>query len=81
MQAVVVSAFGPYQDAQIADIPCPAIAPHEVLIEVRAAPVNFVDLIVIAGKYQFLPKLPFTPGKGGQYRLKYNQSPMLTLIR
>ena len=55
MQAVVVSAFGPYQDAQIADISCPAIAPHEVLIEVRAAPVNFVDLIVIAGKYQFLP--------------------------
>jgi len=64
MQAVVVSAFGPYQDAQVADIPCPAIAPHEVLIEVRAAPANFVDLIVIAGKYQFLPKLPFTPGKG-----------------
>jgi NADPH:quinone reductase len=31
---------------------------------VRAAPVNYVDLVVAAGKYQFSPPLPYTPGKG-----------------
>ena len=30
----------------------------------RAAPVNYVDLLVIGGGYQFAPKLPFIPGKG-----------------
>jgi len=36
----------------------------EVLVTVHAAPVNYVDLLVIGGTYQFLPPLPFTPGKG-----------------
>ena len=35
-----------------------------MLIDVKAAPVNYVDLIVITGRYQFLPTLPFVPGKG-----------------
>ena len=48
----------------IRDRPVPVPAEGEILVRVEAAPVNFVDLIVIAGKYQFLPKLPFTPGKG-----------------
>jgi len=33
-------------------------------VTVYAAPVNYVDLLVIGGTYQFLPPLPFTPGKG-----------------
>jgi NADPH:quinone reductase len=36
----------------------------EVLVDVRASPVNYVDQLVIAGQYQFLPELPFVPGKG-----------------
>ena len=64
MKAVVVSQFGPYADAVVADAPMPTPGPAEVIVKVDAAPVNFVDLIVISGKYQFLPKLPFTPGKG-----------------
>ena len=64
MKAVLVSEFGPYANAQVADVPLPVPAEGESLIRVAAAPVNFVDLIVISGKYQFLPKLPFTPGKG-----------------
>jgi NADPH2:quinone reductase len=35
----------------------------EVLVDVRAAGVNFPDLMVIAGTYQNLPPLPFIPGK------------------
>lgn len=64
MQAVQVREFGSYANAQLVDVPVPAIGKGEVLIEVRAVPVNFVDLIVISGKYQFSPQLPFTPGKG-----------------
>jgi NADPH2:quinone reductase len=60
----VVKAFGSYDDAALVDLPVPVPGPGEVLIEVRAAPINFVDLIVISGKYQMPPPLPFTPGKG-----------------
>jgi NADPH2:quinone reductase len=35
-----------------------------VLVAVHAAPVNYVDLLVVDGMYQFLPPLPFIPGKG-----------------
>ena len=35
-----------------------------MLVEVHAAPVNYVDLLVVGGTYQFLPALPFIPGKG-----------------
>lgn len=64
MKAVVVHQFGSFADATVADLPIPPPATGAVIIKVDAAPVNFVDLIVISGKYQFLPKLPFTPGKG-----------------
>ena len=64
MRAVVVQSFGSYDDAVLVDVPTPVPGPGEVLVEVHAAPVNFVDLIVIAGKYQLPPPLPFTPGKG-----------------
>jgi len=64
MRAVFLRSFGPYDDARVEDVAVPQPGPGEVLMEVHAAPVNFVDLLVISGKYQFLPKLPFTPGKG-----------------
>jgi NADPH:quinone reductase len=35
-----------------------------VLVETHAAPVNYVDLLVVGGDYQFLPPRPFIPGKG-----------------
>jgi NADPH2:quinone reductase len=35
-----------------------------VIVAVHAAPVNFVDALVVTGAYQSLPRLPFTPGKG-----------------
>jgi len=64
MQAVVVRAFGGFANAAVEEVPAPVPGSGEVLVEIRAAPVNFVDLIVIAGEYQFKPKLPFVPGKG-----------------
>ncbi|HVB89256.1 MAG TPA: NADPH:quinone oxidoreductase family protein [Beijerinckiaceae bacterium] len=63
MLAVRVHEFGGSQSARLEQIADPRPAADEVVIEVRAAAVNFVDLLVIAGKYQFLPPRPFTPGK------------------
>jgi NADPH2:quinone reductase len=64
MRAVQVSDFGSYDLARVAEVAAPIAGPGQVIIDVQAAPLNFVDLLVIGGKYQFLPPLPFTPGKG-----------------
>src|SRR5215207_317254 len=63
MRAVVVREFGPIEAASLGELPKPAPKPNEVLVEVRATAANFVDLLVIGGKYQFLPERPFAPGK------------------
>ncbi len=64
MRAVVVHAFGAPDQAQYGWFPRPEPGPGEVLVTMHAAPVNYVDLVVIGGAYQFLPTLPFVPGKG-----------------
>jgi NADPH2:quinone reductase len=46
----------------LADLPPPARAPGEVLVRVRAASLNFPDLLMTRGAYQFKPDLPFTCG-------------------
>ena len=64
MRAVVFDQFGAFENARVAEVARPVAGPNEVVVEVHAAPVNYVDLVVVAGKYQFSPPLPFTPGKG-----------------
>ena len=64
MRAIVVDEFGPPERLRIAEVPTPRPGPGEVLIEVHAAPVNHVDLLVVGGTYQSLPARPFIPGKG-----------------
>jgi len=44
------------------DLPTPEPKPGEVRIAVRAASLNFPDLLIVEGKYQFKPPLPFVPG-------------------
>lgn len=63
MRAVVVHEFGTPESLPIEDVASPQAGPNEILIDVRAVGVNFVDLLVIGGTYQFLPPRPFTPGK------------------
>jgi NADPH:quinone reductase-like Zn-dependent oxidoreductase len=41
--------------------PTPAAGRNEVLIEVEAVGVSFVDGLIVEGKYQVRPELPFTP--------------------
>ena len=64
MRAVLVTAHGSYENTELRQIPVPVAGEGELLIEIQAAPVNFADLLVIGGTYQFLPPLPFIPGKG-----------------
>ena len=46
----------------LVDLPKPACNPDEVLIRVLATSLNFADTLLISGKYQEKPKLPFAPG-------------------
>jgi NADPH2:quinone reductase len=64
MRAIVVNEFGPLERLGIGEVAEPVPGADEVLVTVHAAPVNYVDLLVIGGTYQFLPPLPFIPGKG-----------------
>ena len=60
MKALVVKQFGALS---VEEFPAPVPGAGEVFVDVRAAGVNFPDLLVIAGTYQHLPPLPFIPGK------------------
>ncbi|WP_160154022.1 NADPH:quinone oxidoreductase family protein [Microbulbifer sp. ALW1] len=62
MQALVCEAFGPVENLKIRDWQLPALQPHEVRLEVHAAGVNFPDGLMVQGKYQVKPELPFVAG-------------------
>ena len=62
MKAVLCRQYG-LPDCLVVDtIPSPEPADHEVAISVRACGVNFPDVLMIAGKYQTQPPMPFVPG-------------------
>jgi NADPH2:quinone reductase len=63
MRALVVEHLAPdFAGCVVKDVPTPAPGPGEVLVRVRAASVNFPDLLMTKGEYQFKPPTPFTPG-------------------
>src|SRR5437660_359437 len=61
MRAAVVKEFGPILSHRLDSLPDPTPGPGEVLVAIKAAAVNFVDSLVVTGKYQFLPERPFAP--------------------
>lgn len=63
MRAIVCDTWGTAEDLKWAEVAPPAAPqPHQVKISVMAAGVNFADTLIIAGRYQVKPDLPFTPG-------------------
>jgi NADPH2:quinone reductase len=62
MRALICEEYGPAESLVIAEREAPELKPTEVRIDVRAAGLNFPDALVIAGKYQVKPPLPFIPG-------------------
>src|SRR5919201_358190 len=62
MKAVLCKQYGPPQSLVLEELPSPQPGPGEVVVTVKAASVNFPDVLIIQNKYQFKPPLPFSPG-------------------
>lgn len=62
MRAVVCPETKGPSSLRVADLPEPSCGRGEVLIEVKAAGLNFPDVLLSYGKYQFKPAPPFVPG-------------------
>ncbi len=62
MKALICEAFGPYNTHKVKDVDAPAMKPGHVRVSVRAAGVNFPDILIVEGKYQVKPPFPFIPG-------------------
>jgi len=61
MKAILCTHFGTPDELELADIPEPKAGPGEAVVRIKAAALNFFDLLIIAGKYQHKPPFPFSP--------------------
>ena len=62
MKAVLCKEYGLPEKLVVADVPSPKAAQGQVVVSVKACGVNFPDTLIIQGKYQFKPEMPFSPG-------------------
>src|SRR6266700_3737794 len=62
MKALLCESLGSLDDLRIAEVPEPALTMREVLVRVYACGLNFPDVLMVQGKYQRKPPLPFSPG-------------------
>src|SRR5262249_53166990 len=62
MRALICRRWGGIDELSVDQAPVPEPAADEVLIRVTATAVNYADSIMVAGRYQTKPELPFSPG-------------------
>lgn len=62
MKAVLCKTYGPPESLVVEEVEPPQPGRGEVVVAMRAASVNFPDVLIIQDKYQFKPPLPFSPG-------------------
>ncbi len=62
MRALVCSEFGPLDLLSVEEVADPVPEAGEVVVQVEAAGVNFPDLLMVQGRYQARPAVPFIPG-------------------
>jgi NADPH2:quinone reductase len=62
MKAIVCEAFGPIENLKYVEVPAPIPSAGQLLIDVKAAGVNFPDALLVRGEYQLKPQCPFIPG-------------------
>ncbi|MBL8269091.1 NADPH:quinone oxidoreductase family protein [Steroidobacter sp.] len=62
MRAVVQTSYGPPVQITVQDIAAPALKPGHVRLRVHAVGFGFPDALMVAGKYQVKPEVPYTPG-------------------
>ncbi|UDQ91054.1 zinc-binding dehydrogenase [Xanthobacter autotrophicus] len=63
MKALVATDYRGPASVRIAQLPVPAPGAGEVLIRAGASALNFLDLLMLEGKYQVKPPIPFVPGR------------------
>jgi len=61
-KVVVCRELGPPESLRLEEIPSVLLRAGEVRVAIRAAGINFPDVLIVAGEYQLKPPLPFTPG-------------------
>jgi NADPH2:quinone reductase len=62
MKAILCTRAGTPDDLELADLPDPSAGAGEAAVRIVAVGLNFFDTLIIAGKYQYKPAFPFSPG-------------------
>jgi len=62
MRALLCRSLGSIANLEVGEIDRPVLSDGHVRVGVRASGVNFPDILMIEGKYQVKPELPFVPG-------------------
>lgn len=62
MKALLCKHWGQPEELVVEDVAPPTPQDHEAIVRVHAAGVNFPDTLIVQGKYQFKPEMPFAPG-------------------
>ena len=65
MKAVICKKFAPVSELVWEEIADPVAGPGEIIIDVKAAGLNYPDNLIVQGLYQFQPERPFSPGHEG----------------
>ena len=65
MKAILCKEFAPISELVWEDVSDPVAGPNEVVIDIKAAGLNYPDSLIVRGLYQFKPDLPFSPGHEG----------------
>ena len=64
MRAVICKELGLPETLVIEDVPSPPLGAGDVRVRVAGADVNVPAVLIVQGKYQMKPPLPFVPGAG-----------------
>jgi NADPH2:quinone reductase len=64
MRAVICRSFDGIDALELGELADPVPGPGQVLVDVHAAALSFMDTLMVAGSYQMRPVLPFVPGSG-----------------
>ena len=62
MKAMLCKEYGPPESLVLDDHVLPDLGAKEVRVRIHSAGVNFPDILIIQGTYQFKPAFPFAPG-------------------
>lgn len=62
MRAVICSSFNGIDALELGELADSVPGPSQVLVDVHAAALSFMDTLMVAGRYQMKPALPFVPG-------------------